>query len=110
MLSVCAQWGWPGVAFVSAVLLATVSLGSESSLADGTGGGLQVPVKPDYQVTRPGELGLCQCTRDTTALHASCQPNRVSCESLCGSSVYGYVPNASFSCPVPSEGAVGTTS
>jgi len=110
MLSVRRRWRCLGLVLISAAALAALSLGSRPPLADGTGGGLQMPVKPDYQITRPSALGLCQCTRETKAFRASCQPSRVVCESLCASPVYAYVPNASFSCPAPSEGMPSLTS
>src|SRR5205814_6996937 len=37
-------------------------------------------------------VGLCQCIADHTAMHMRCLPNAHSCQRVCASSLYSFVP------------------
>jgi len=84
----------------AALLVAACIPPTESLLASGTGGGLQVPNPPEGLFAQPGAPGLCQCIAITEIRSLNCQTSAGQCQSLCRSRVYAFIPAAVQSCPV----------
>jgi hypothetical protein len=84
---------------VAAPVVLAFALLSETPLAGGTGGGLQVPNPPQGSFTQPGAPGLCQCTGVNQIRATNCLSSASDCEGQCQSRLWAFVPDAVQSCP-----------